>query len=92
MRGSGRGGTCSVATQLTRTIPSSLAASSKQIEQIISQNQGALNGGAQSIAEIGPAIAELRTTLASVRAISRKLENNPGAYLLGKDKIQEFQP
>jgi len=70
----------------------SLAASSKQIEQIINQNQGSLNGGVQSIAEIGPAIAELRTTLASVRAISRKLENNPGAYLLGKDKIQEFQP
>ncbi|WP_050469700.1 MlaD family protein [Herbaspirillum chlorophenolicum] len=70
----------------------SLATSSKQIEQLLSQNQGALNSGAQGLAEIGPAVAELRSTLASVRAISRKLENNPGGYLLGKEKIQEFQP
>lgn len=70
----------------------SLAASSKQVETLIAQNQAALNGGAQSVAEIGPAIAELRNTLASVRAISRKLESNPGGYLLGQDNLQEFQP
>ncbi len=71
---------------------SSLAASSQQIETLIRQNQAALNNGAQGVAEIGPAITELRGTLASVRAISRKLENNPGAYLLGQDNLQEFQP
>lgn len=70
----------------------SLAASGKQIEQLIAQNQAAINGGAQGVAEIGPAITELRTTLSSVRAISRKLESNPGAYLLGQDNLQEFQP
>lgn len=70
----------------------SLAASSKQIEQLLARNQAALDGGAQGVAEIGPAIAELRSTLASVRAISRKLESNPGAYLLGQDKLQEFKP
>ncbi len=70
----------------------SLAASSKQIEQLISQNQGALSNGAQSVAEIGPAIDELRSTLTSVRAISRKLEENPGAFLLGRETLQEFQP
>ncbi|MFX6149248.1 MCE family protein, partial [Acinetobacter baumannii] len=58
----------------------SLAASSQQIEKLIQQNQAALTNGAQGVAEIGPAITELRGTLASVRAISRKLESNPGAY------------
>jgi phospholipid/cholesterol/gamma-HCH transport system substrate-binding protein len=70
----------------------SLAASSQQIEKLITQNQAALSGGAQGVAEIGPAIAELRSTLSSVRAVSRKLESNPGAYLLGQDNLQEFKP
>ncbi len=70
----------------------SLAASSKKIEQMLDQNQGALNSGMQSVADIGPALAELRSTLASVRTISRKLESNPSAYLLGQDKLQEFHP
>ena len=70
----------------------SLAASSQQIEKLIQQNQAALNSGAQGVADIGPAISELRGTLASVRAISHKLENNPGAYLLGNDNLQEFTP
>ena len=70
----------------------SLAASSQQVERLIQQNQAALNNGAPGVAEIGPAIAELRATLSSVRAVSRKLESNPGAYLLGHDNVQEFQP
>lgn len=70
----------------------SLASSSARIETLIQQNQAALNNGAQGLADIGPAISELRGTLASVRSISRKLENNPGNYLLGNDNLQEFKP
>lgn len=70
----------------------SLAASSARIEQVLNANQDALNSGIQGVADLGPAVTELRSTLASVRTISRKLEDNPTGYLLGREKIQEFQP
>lgn len=70
----------------------SLAASSERIEQVLNANQDALNSGIQGVADLGPAVTELRSTLASVRTISRKLEDNPSGYLLGREKIQEFQP
>ncbi|MBB3213395.1 phospholipid/cholesterol/gamma-HCH transport system substrate-binding protein [Herbaspirillum sp. Sphag1AN] len=70
----------------------SLAVSSKQIETLISENQGTLKNGVQSIAEIGPMLVELRGTLASVRSIARSMENNPRRFLLGRDNLQEFAP
>jgi len=71
---------------------SSLAVSSQRIEQIIAQNPDALNNGVQSIAEIGPILVELRGTLASVRSMSRNLENSPRRFFLGSGNLQEFQP
>ena len=39
-----------------------------------------------------PAVRELRDTLSSLRAISRRLESNPSSYLLGSDTDKEFTP
>ena len=38
------------------------------------------------------AVAELRTTLGSVRAITRQLEDRPADYLLGLEPTKEFTP
>ena len=38
------------------------------------------------------ALQELRNTLASLRNVTRRLEENPTNYLLGREKMQEFQP
>lgn len=46
----------------------------------------------QGLNELAPAVRELRETLGSLRAISRRLEANPSGYLLGSDKNKEFTP
>ncbi len=48
--------------------------------------------GRQLFAELGPAVSELRDTLAALRGISRRLEENPANYLLGREKTKEFTP
>ena len=59
---------------------------------LIADNRAPLDGGLRGLAEIGPAVAELRTTLASLRAITRQLEDRPADYLLGLEPTKEFTP
>lgn len=68
-----------------------LERSSQSLEKLLRDNQGALGSGLQGLGEIGPAIAELRATLASLRQSGRKLAENPGA-LLEREQNQEFEP
>lgn len=87
-----------VKNQGTRTLDSaqramvSLEEASSNINDILRKNKGAINGGMQGLNEIGPALQELRNTLASLRNVTRRLEENPTNYLLGREKMQEFQP
>lgn len=71
---------------------SSLEKVSADISEIVHTNKGAINSGLQGLGEIGPVLQELHRTLASMRTLIRRLEENPANYLLGREKIQEFQP
>ena len=62
------------------------------VEGLIADNRASLDGGLRGLAEIGPAVAELRTTLASLRAITRQLEDRPADYLLGLEPTKDFTP
>lgn len=62
------------------------------IESIVADNRGNVEGGLRGLADIGPAMAELRATLASLRIITRQLEDSPRDYLLGRQPTREFQP
>lgn len=70
----------------------SLQEASARIDQLLSDNRDGLNQGMRGLGEIGPALIELRKTLESLQRISRKLDDNPGSYLLGRDKTKEFKP
>ena len=70
----------------------SLERSSNTIEQLLTDNRSALDGGMQGVAELGPTIIELRETLGSLRSFARRLEEDPAGYLLRSDTIKEFQP
>jgi phospholipid/cholesterol/gamma-HCH transport system substrate-binding protein len=70
----------------------SIEQSTATINNLLKSNNESINGGMQGLAELGPAVRELRDTLASFRAISRRLEANPSGYLLGSDKNKEFEP
>ncbi len=70
----------------------SLERSTARIDQLLSDNSGALNGGMQSLGELGPAVRELRDAAGSLRGITRRLDDNPAGYLLGRDRTKEFVP
>ncbi len=62
------------------------------VEGLLADNRGQLDAGMRGLAEIGPAVGELRSTLASLRAITRQLEDRPADYLLGLEPTKEFTP
>lgn len=69
-----------------------LQRSSSSIEQLLNSNQAAIGAGLHSFSELGPALRELRATLANLKGISQQIEANPARYLLGGEQPQEFQP
>lgn len=70
----------------------SLEQSTATINTLLTSNQDALSNGMQGLNGLAPAVRELRDTLSSLRAISRRLESNPSGYLLGSDTDKEFTP
>ncbi|KAI5915639.1 MlaD family protein [Thauera sp. 2A1] len=62
------------------------------VDHLVSDNRGQLDSGMHGLAEVGPVLAELRGTLASLRTITRQLEDRPADYLLGREPTREFQP
>jgi len=70
----------------------SLEQSSATINSLLNNNQDSLNNGIQGLNGLAPAVRELRDTLSSLRAITRRLEANPSGYLLGNDTNKEFTP
>ncbi|MCW8808792.1 MAG: MCE family protein [Rhodanobacter sp.] len=70
----------------------SLQHATASLDHLLSDNRDALDSGMRGIGDIGPAVIELRKTLDSLRSISRKLDDNPASYLLGREKTKEFKP
>lgn len=67
-------------------------ASLTQLNQTVNQNQDNINASLSGMTELGPALIELKNTLASVRQISQQLEQTPSTYLFNSGTAQEFQP
>lgn len=70
----------------------SLERATASIDRILNDNRDAVNGGLQGLNEIGPAVHELRDAAGSLRGITRRLDENPAGYLLGRDRSKEFVP
>jgi phospholipid/cholesterol/gamma-HCH transport system substrate-binding protein len=71
---------------------STLDRTTARLDTLLAENQGALNNGMQGFNELGPAINELRSTLGALRRVTQRLEDNPSGFLLGRDKLEEFNP
>ncbi|KAB0497938.1 MlaD family protein [Pseudomonas vancouverensis] len=70
----------------------SLEESSATLNKLLARNEDSINSGMQGLSGLGPAVREMRETLTSLRAITKRLEANPSGYLLGSDKTKEFTP
>ncbi|WP_114240523.1 MlaD family protein [Dyella sp. C9] len=62
------------------------------IDRLVNDNRAAISGGMQGFSELGPAVRELRDAASSLRGISRRLDDNPASFLLGRDRSKEFVP
>ena len=69
-----------------------LSQTTQDLQKMLAENAPAINQGSQGFAQIAPAMQELRQTLSNIKIITQELQNSPTDYLLGSDKIQEFQP
>jgi phospholipid/cholesterol/gamma-HCH transport system substrate-binding protein len=65
---------------------------SLQLEAVVGENRDALNQGMQGIAELDPAMRELRATIFNLNSLVNRLEDDPAGFLLGGDNIREFEP
>ena len=70
----------------------SLERATASIDRILNDNRDAVNGGLQGLNEIGPAVHELRDAAGSLRGITRRFDENPAGFLLGRDRSKEFVP
>ncbi|MBB3225842.1 phospholipid/cholesterol/gamma-HCH transport system substrate-binding protein [Luteibacter sp. Sphag1AF] len=70
----------------------SLEHTTASIDRLLADNTDAINGGVQSLGDLGPALRDLRNSLNSLRSITRRLDENPSGYLFGREKTKEFTP
>lgn len=62
-------------------------------DAVLAENQEALSTfGSQGLTQVGPTLGELRELLRELTRITARLEDNPAAFLLGRDQPQEFRP
>jgi phospholipid/cholesterol/gamma-HCH transport system substrate-binding protein len=73
-------------------LTASLARTSDSVEQLIEANRASVNSGLRGADQLSPTLAELRATLASLRALTDRLQEDPSAWLLGRDKLRDFSP
>ncbi len=70
----------------------SIASTSETLEKMLSDNSESFSSGMQGLGQLEPAIAELRGSLTALRSITRRLEDNPARFLLGRDTFEEYEP
>lgn len=81
-----------LARDLKRSV-AHLESLTRTADAVLSENQEALASfGSQGLSQIGPALSELRQLLRELNRISTRLEENPAAFILGRDQPKEFEP
>lgn len=60
---------------------------------LVADNRAALTQfSQQGLAQVGPALSELRALLEEWRRISQQLEQSPSGFVLGRGQLPEYQP
>ena len=70
----------------------SLQSSAARLERLLRDNEPALAGGMQGLTDLGPALEELRRTMATLREVTRRFDEDPSGYLFGREPVREYRP
>jgi phospholipid/cholesterol/gamma-HCH transport system substrate-binding protein len=75
-----------------RDATQTLERSTSRVDRLLVRNEDALNRGIQGVGELAPALRDMRTTLNNLNGLINRLEEDPAGLLLGKERLQEFNP
>lgn len=62
------------------------------IESLLSENAAGIRQGIHGLHGIEPALRDFRDAVNTVDRAARQFDNNPAGYLLGGDRLPEFEP
>ena len=72
---------------------SQLDAATTNANGLIAENREPLSNFTQNgLAQVGPTMLELRGLVRDVRVLTKRLDRNPGGYLTGRTRPEEFEP
>jgi phospholipid/cholesterol/gamma-HCH transport system substrate-binding protein len=75
-----------------RDATQTLERSTSRVDRLLVRNEDALNRGIQGVGELAPALRDMRTTLNNLNGLINRMEEDPAGLLLGKERLQEFNP
>lgn len=62
-------------------------------DTLLAENRPALNDFTRDgLGQLGPTLEELRSLVRDLRGISARLDSNPAGYVLGRQRLKEFEP
>jgi len=78
--------------KLDRTL-AQLEAASSNANSVIADNREAIASFSQNgLAQVGPTLAELRVLVRDLHRVTSRLDRNPGGYVTGRNRPEEFEP
>lgn len=81
-----------VAADLQSTL-SHIASVAERIDQLVADNEQALSEfGEETVAQLGPAVQEMRQLVRELSRASSRFERHPARFLLGGDQPEEYRP
>ena len=95
--------TVSMDTQISELLPGlsadlqttlgRFASAAERVDQLLADNEEALSQfGQDTVAQLGPAVQELRQLVRELNRASSRFERNPARFLFGGDQPEEYRP
>ena len=70
-----------------------LEGASKNANNMLGDNREAISSFTQNgLGQVGPTLTELRTLVRELRHVTSRLDRNPGGYVTGRTRPEEFDP
>lgn len=62
------------------------------VEEILNDNRGSIEQGLQGVNALEPAIRDFRDAVNTIERTTRQFDSDPAGYMLGRERLPEFNP